>query len=140
MSLGRRVVLALVVVGFAACGDSPTEPTEPEDVSGTYNLQTVNERSLPFLPDFVLTDFAFYLITAWSITLNQDMTCSERVERRGTALTGFPTMKTTETDVCTYTFNGGAITLTFPADVLTGSMSGFSLTITDDGDVFVFEK
>ena len=68
------------------------------------------------------------------------MTCSERVERRGTALTGFPTMKTTETDVCTYTFNGGAITLTFPADVLTGSMSGFSLTITDDGDVFVFEK
>ena len=44
MSLGRRVVLALVVVGFAACGDSPTEPTEPEDVSGTYNLQTVNER------------------------------------------------------------------------------------------------
>ena len=74
------------------------------------------------------------------------MTCSERVERNWTNFLGVQTkMLETETDVCTYTFDDGAITLTFPAltfpaDVLTGSMSGSSLTITSRGDVFFFQK
>ena len=132
-----KVFLAFLVFGSVACGDSPTQP---EDVPGTYVLQTVNERSLPFFDSFNLGDLETHCITAWSITLNQDMTCSESVEWRWTGLGGFPIRETTETDVCTYTFNDGAITLTFPADVLVGSMSGSSLTITNDGDVFLFQK
>ena len=126
-----RVFLASLVFGLVACGDSPTEP---EDVPGTYHLQTVNKRSLPF------SDALFNSITAWSITLNQDMTCSESVTRR--TLTLFTSPETTKTDVCTYTFDDGAITLTFSGSgkILTGSMSGSSLTITDAGDVFVFRK
>ena len=132
-----RVFLAFLVFGLMACGDSPTEP---EDVPGTYNLQIVNERSLPFFTSSSITGLRTY-ITAWSITLNQDMTCSESVEWRYTDLI-FRFFENTKTDVCTYTFDDGAITLTFSASakILTGSMSGSSLTITDDGDVFVFER
>ena len=139
----RRVFLALLVFGFAACGDSPTEP---QDVPGTYNLQTVNGSSLPFSTFWDIFSGESHYIAAWSITLNQDMTCSERVERNWTNFIGVQTrMLETETDVCTYTFDDGAITLTFPAltfpaDVLTGSMSGSSLTITSRGDVFFFQK
>ncbi len=128
----RRVFLAFLVFGLVACGDSPTEP---EDVPGTYHLQTVNGRSLPFSP------VLFTSITAWSITLNQDMTCSETVGLKRTEFV-FSSGESTKTDVCTYTFDDGAITLTFSASgkILTGSMSGSSLTISDDGDVFVFRK
>ncbi len=73
------------------------------------------------------------------MTLNQDMTCSESVELRYTHFI-FRSGETTETDVCTYTYDDGAITLTFPEDVLTGSMTGSSLTIRRDQDVFVFPK
>ncbi len=135
----RRVLLALLVFGLVACGGSPTEPpTEPEDVPGTYNLQTVNGRSLPFFTFFAISGFIFHHITAWSITLNQDMTCSESVEESQSTETSLSVE--TKTDVCTYTYDAGAITLTFPEDVLTGSMSGSSLTIRRDQDVFVFRK
>ena len=124
----RRVFLVFLPFGLVACGNSPTEP---EDVPGTYHLQTVNWRPLPFSEDI----FNFSSITAGSITLNQDMTCSERKESVGLFSGG------TTTNVCTYTFDDGAITLTFSAGkILTGSMSGSSLTIKDDGDVFVFRK
>ena len=139
----RRVFLAFLVFGVVACGGSPTEPpTEPEDVPGTYNLQTVNERSLPFLTFFDIFGFVDHHITAWSITLNQDMTCSESVEWRDTDFIG-RIMEDTRTDVCTYTFNDGAITLTFPADgtILTGSKSGPRLTLTEEGlGVLIYGK
>ena len=92
----RRVLLALLVFGLVECGGSPTEP---EDVPGTYNLQTVNERSLPFLTFFEISGFIFHRITAWSITLNQDMTCSESVEKSQSTETSLSVE--TETDVCT---------------------------------------
>ena len=39
----RRVLLAFLVFGVTACGDS----TGPEDIAGTYMLQTIHGEELP---------------------------------------------------------------------------------------------
>ena len=41
----RRVFLAFLVFGLVACGD---DGIRPEDIAGTYTLQTVNGEPFPF--------------------------------------------------------------------------------------------
>ena len=138
----RRVSLALLVCSLVACGDDGTgdDGTGLDDIVGTYVLQSIDGEELPVVvseigaPDLLE-------ITAGNVILSQDMTCSERLDRRATR-PGRDPFVGTKTDVCSYTFSDGAITLTFPADgtILTGSITGSTLTSTDDGSVFVYEK
>ena len=129
-----RALLAFLVFALVACGD---DGTGPESVVGTYTLQTADGEGLPF----VIEDNPTFLfeLTAGSVTLNQDMTCTysltSRETRDGTATTG------TSTDVCTYTLNNGALTLTIPVNTtISGSISGSTLTLTSNFGVLVYEK
>ena len=140
----RRVFLAVLIFGVTACGDDGTgddgtsdDGTRPESVVGTYTLQTVGGEGLPVVleenPTFLLE------LTAGIVTLNQDLSCTNsltsRETRDGTVTTG------TNTDVCTYTLNNGAITLTISANnTISGSISGSTLTLTSNFGVFVYEK
>ena len=127
----RRVFLALLVLGLVACGD---DVIGPEDIAGTYTLQSINGQSLPWGPE------AGVEITAGSITINQSMTCSRSLT--GTATDGGTVVTVTDTEVCTCTFVNGVITFTWDSDGSTdsGSIVGSQLTITVDGDVLIFRK
>ena len=132
----HRVFLALLVVGLLACGDA----VGLEDIAGTYTMQTVDGDGLPWVLDEIGTTFLLE-VTAGSVTLNQDMTCSFAFSLRETE-DGTVTPRT-ETAVGTYRFNNGAIRLSFPADgfELSGSLVGSTLTLTDAaGNVLGFEK
>jgi len=129
-----RALLAFLVFALVACGD---DGTGPESVVGTYTLQTADGEGLPFViednPTFLLE------LTAGSVTLNQDMSCTNsltpRETRDGTVTTG------TNTDVCTYTLDNGALTLTIPVNTtISGSISGSTLTLTSNFGVLVYEK
>ena len=98
----RRVFLAFLAIGLAACSDA----TGPGSAVGTYTLQTINGE-LPAqigserytVPDG--TPFLFE-ITGGVAILNEDWTCSLSLTRRETD-NGIVTTDT-ETDLCTYTF------------------------------------
>ena len=127
----RRVFLALLVLGLVACGD---DVIGPEDIAGTYTLQSINGQSLPWGPE------AGVEITAGSITINKSMTCSRSLT--GTATDGGTVVTVTDTEVCTCTFVNGVITFTWDSDGSTdsGSIVGSQLTLTPDGDVLIFRK
>ena len=127
----RRVFLALLVFGLVACGDDGTgdDGTGVEDIVGTYVLRSIDGEELPVTG-----------LIAGSLTLKQDMTCSlsqtVRLESVGAVFTGIR--------AGTYTFNSGALTLTFESGnsplVLEGSISGSTLTLPRSGQVYVLQK
>ena len=135
----HRVFLAFLVFGLVACGDS----TGPESVVGTYTLQTVNGEGLPAVIDEIGTTF-LKEITAGSITLNEDLTCSFSLSERETEDGEVTTRtETLETDECTYTIDNGVLTLTVEEEGDANlSIIGSAITLVDPdtGDVYVFEK
>ncbi len=96
----RRVFLAFLVFGLVGCGDGSVSPA---DVAGTYTLLSVDGEGLPaVLAESI--DFLFE-VTAGSVTLNADLTCSHSVTERETD------QGTVTTDIilqeCTYTIDDG---------------------------------
>ncbi len=132
----HRRFLAFLVLGVTACG---ADGTGPESVTGTYRLRTIDGDPLPFVVFQVGTEKIE--VAAGSVTLNADVTCSNIGTFRITTITGNVTTNAV-IDLCTYTINGGALTLTSVADstVTSGSIVGSALTITDDGFVLIYRK
>ncbi len=128
----RRVLVACLVFGLVACGD---DSVSPADVAGTYTLQSVNGEGLPA----VLAESTDFLIevTAGSVTLNADLTCSHSVTQRETDQ-GTVTTDTVVT-ACTYAIDDGfMLARSGETVVLPGSILGTTLTIFDGGFVFVY--
>ena len=130
----HRVSLALLVLGFAAC-----DGLGPEDVAGTYTLQSINGDPLPWIY-YQVGDFGVG-VTAGSMALNRDRTCSEGQTITET-VAGVADYNVS-TRECTYTLNGDAITVRFPSDggaSVSGSIVGSQLTLTIGGRIFVFRR
>ncbi len=125
-----RVFLAFLVFGMVGCG---VDVTDPGSVSGTYTLRSINGIPLP-----VPTIHAGVNITAGSLILNQDLTCSVSFTL---SLTEDGTVINTLTEAYTYALDSGSITLTASdsGGVTSGSISGSTITLTDPG-VLVFRK
>ena len=125
----RRVVLAFLAFGLVACGD---DGLGPEDVAGTYTLQSLDGEELP--AGFGIPGLE---ISAGSLTLNQDMTYSTST----TIVDTMGALVSQSTSVGIYTLNSsGAFTLTpSQGDAASGSISGSTLTLAhDDGIVWVY--
>ena len=132
----RRVFLAFLVLGVTACGG---DGTGPESVTGTYRLQSIDGDPLPFVVFQVGAEKIE--VAAGSVTLNADMTCSNIGTFRITTITGNVTTNAV-IDLCTYTINGGVLTLTSVTDatVTSGSIVGSALTLTNAGFVLIYRK
>ena len=130
----RTVFLAFLILGSTACNG-----IGPEDVAGTYTLRSVNGEPLPWIY-YQLNDFSVG-VTAGSMTLNQDRTCSEGQTITET-LAGVPDLNVSMRE-CTYRLNGDAITVTYPSIggvSVSGSIVGSQLTLTIQGSIFVFRR
>ena len=133
----RRVFLAFLVFGLVACGD---DGVGPEDIVGTYVLQSIDGEALPVA--VLLGTTLLFEVTAGSVTLDPDMTCRINISIRETE----DGPVSTNTTVCTYTFNNGALTVNVPADADTnagtirGSIVGSRLALNDEGSILVYEK
>ncbi len=137
----RRVFLAFLVFALVACGDNGTgnDGTDEESITGTYTLQSIDGDPLPWVLLQVGADMIE--VIAGSVTLNEDMTCSDIGTFRITTITGNVTTNAV-IDLCTYTIDGGALTLTSVADntVTSGSIVGSALTLTNAGFVLIYRK
>ena len=135
----RRVFLAFLVFGLVACAD---DGVGPEDIVGTYVLQSIDGEALPVV--ILVGTTLLFEVTAGSVTLDPDMTCRVNISIRETE----DGPVSTNTTVCTYTFNfnNGAITANFPADadtnasIIRGSIVGSRLALNDQGSILVYEK
>ena len=98
----RRAFLVFLVFGVTVCGDDSTGPESVDDstgpdesVVGTYTLQSVGGDALPWVLLQFLGDKVE--VTAGSIILNQDMTCSSSTTSSVTESGNVTTI--TETDM-----------------------------------------
>ena len=138
----RRVFLAFLVFALVACGDNGTgnDGTDEESITGTYTLQSIDGDPLPWVIFQVGADKEE--VTAGNVILNADLSCPTTSTTRKTESGNVTT--DTVTDECTYTINGGAITLTYPfvgGFTLSGSIVGSTLTITtQEGVVLILQK
>ena len=135
--MNRIVVYSLFSLLLWSCGGegAPTTPTSTSTpITGTYTLQSVNGQSLPWAIE------AGVEVTAGSVTLNQDMTCSRSIT--ATMTEGGTVATTTVASQGIYTHTNGAVTLTWTDDGSTDSASIVSsqLTLTSAGDVLIFRK
>ena len=138
--MARGLLLAFLVLGLVACGG--IDLTDPGSVSGAYTLRTINGEELP---SALLQNGTTYLleITAGTLTLNEDLTCSLRLTVRETDAGIVDT--DTWTPEFTYALSDGSITLTAGTILLNGSITGSSITLTwpfsaNDEDVLVFRR
>ena len=136
----RRLIAVLIVAGIAvggtwACGG---DSTSPSSVAGTYNLQTIDGQSLPFV---IFQDGADKNeVMSGFERLNSDGTFSQSMTFRLTE--GGQVSTETETADGSWRQSESAITLTYGGSVgtLTGSLSGNTLTLVEQGLVLVFRK
>ncbi len=130
----RRVFLLFMSFGLVACSGG----TGPEDIVGTYTLETVDGEELPVVVEEIET--YIFELTAGSMTLSGDTSCSlsltQRLTEDGTVTTG------TNTIVCTYVFDDGALTLTLPPEnsTISGSIADSTVTLMADAGVLTFRR
>lgn len=132
MGIGVAVMLAMA----AACGDGKN-PIEVESIAGTYQLQTVNDRSLPWTA-FEGPGFKYEMVSG-SFTFTNDgkytSTGSLRLTENGVV------SNQTETGFGTYVVAGTSVTMTeSDGEKFSGTVQSSVFTLTDEGFTFVFRK
>jgi hypothetical protein len=132
----RLLALALLIATASCSSDSSTNPTR-ESVTGTWNLSTVNDVSLPFLlqeanPKVELLDDQLIVSAAGTFT--------ETGNARFTDADGV--FNVPFTDSGTWSLDGATVTFHFASDGSsgTGTLSGNTFTIGEVGFKSVYVK
>lgn len=136
----RLACAAAALVTLAACkGDSLTAPLS---VFGTFNLQSVNGKALPYVVvDSIPGQPAFRIevMSPSSLTINADKTFRFVLTLKSAA--GGSSSVNTETATGMYTLSGNTVSLTANGETLTGDWDGNNtLTLRGDGDLLVFKR
>lgn len=139
--LSRRLLIGIAAAVVVACGgDSITASDSP---SGSYTLQTVNGRALPYaLIDTVEGGVAFKLEVLSPSTLTIGTGSDWRFILSSRASFGGFVDVATDTVSGTFTRSGSALTLNSAGDeVFRGTWTPpDQVTLTADGDVLVFKR
>jgi hypothetical protein len=126
--------LFVTVALAAACGDS----TGPDANLGLYVLQSIDGDPVPVRiteqPAFVID------LTSGQLQLLDGGTCAlSQMYRRDDE--GTITNITIDTETCTWTLNGTAISITTDDDSpVTGTLVGGTITVTPEGVVWIYVK
>lgn len=136
-NLFLSMLAAAVAVTTACGGDSSTGPGA--GVAGTYSLQSVNSKALPFT--FYEDGTQKIDVLSDSYTLSAAGTYTNQTVVR-TAVGGTASNETIPSNG-TYTQSGNSVTLTDsadPTDKVTGTVSGSTLTINVQGLVLLYSR
>ena len=125
----RKFLAVMVAAGSIALVGCGKDAVGPEDVAGTYALQTVNGQQLPF----TLSEDATLKVEmlASAITLYSDMTYDWTLTERSTADGEITT--TTDSFPGTYSLRGSTITLTDQEGSIDAHLSGDTMTMNIGG-------
>jgi len=135
-----------LLLGLTACLDGSSFTGLSTDICdspcnfwGTWALQSIDGEALPAVVSKPIEPILVE-VTAGSVILNEDSTCSHSISSRQT-LNGNVTAET-ETGACTYAIDGKAHpTLTFgDGTILTGTIDLSEIALTEDGLVFVYRR
>lgn len=140
-----RLAMAISAVGFlAACGSDNNGSTGPTDVTGSYNLSSVNSSSLPYtVPDVDGTE----IVQAGQVVLNSDNTYT--VQGTGT-FNGSDSQLVSDHGTYTHSgshvtftsevIEGGTYTATVTSTTLTATVPGQALDSSDTSFSLLFNK
>ena len=133
----RRTCLTVLVsvLALSACGDSGTGP---DDISGLYELRTINGVALPFTIIQIGSDSAEF--TSGFLQLNANRTYTFSITTSAT--TGGSTETVTETDLGTWFRQGNQVSITPFSDgsTITVVISGNEIVMIDDDLSLTFRK
>jgi hypothetical protein len=143
----RRIAALLLLATLASCGGSdstsPSQNQQTKSFTGTYVLQTVNAKPLPYT--FAFSNGDYLTIRANNLTIASG----------GSWTSSTSTISSTSGQVSdqpsggqsgTYTYNAstGAVSIISQdqSTVLSGSVSAdlSTLTVTESSDIYVFKK
>ena len=132
----RLALVVLTGVLLTACGG---DAFSPENVSGTYNLETISGNSLPVTQTDDSTGTVTF--TAGSIILNANGTMSISTTITFTNIEGTTTTNTFGGSGTFELVAPSAIRFTFPDEETgSGTLDGDRITIIGGGDSFVYRK
>jgi hypothetical protein len=134
----RRACLTLLASFFAiaGCGDSGTGP---DDISGRYELMTIDGVMLPFTTIQLGNEFPE--VTSGFIQLNSDGTFTSSIIMSST--TAGSTQTVTESENGTWTQYGNQVTFTYfyvAVPIRTAIVSSNDIVWIDDNLSFMFQK
>ena len=132
-----RIALASMLFAIACGSDSTTGPTAVS-LAGTWNLQSVNGSSLPFV--IAQTGANKAELVSDVVTVVPTGSFTEITTVRNT-INGQVTTSSVG-DAGSYVLNGTAVTFQFNSDgsVGTGSISGNTLTVATNGFSYIYTK
>lgn len=126
----RRVfALAALAVALVGCGDS----TGPTSITGTWNLQSINNQSVPYTVFEINTGTPYkFEITGMNVDVNSGGSFTLTTNYRTTQGTSVET----SSDVTTGTWSQSGSTITFtdssdPSSTSTATVTGDVMTITE---------
>ena len=128
--------LLLATTVLAGCGsDTSTGPRQT--IVGTWNLQSINGASLPYVAQ---TDVGTIEILGDRIVVSADHTFTDALVVRVTSNTNVVT--STINDTGSYTVNGTAVEFVFDSDNTSGTaaLSGDSFTFADGGVSWAYQR
>ena len=130
LQLGAILTLGLLL---SACNKQETKVTTGSDLTGVYNLASVDGKQVPAT---VSHEGAALQVRSGSLTINADGTCASKM------VFVPPSGQETTHDVsATYTRDGSKLTMKWQgAGVTTGTLDGNTFTMNNEGMLFVYRK
>jgi hypothetical protein len=139
----RTTVLTLALLATAACGDDSPTGSSQSNVTGTYNLLTVNAVAPP--ASVYQGPEGRVDITGGSMVLRADKSYTETITFR-VQPTGGPAVNDQAIENGTYVQNGQTIQFTVPAQAgepafsYQGTVNSGTLSYTFEGTALVYRK
>jgi hypothetical protein len=130
----RALFILLCAFAWVGCGD---DSTEPQDISGRYELRTVNGSNLPYT--VIQVGNSRVEILSGFLNLNGDGTFSSSLTTRTTQ--GTSTSTTSDTGSGTWTQTGNQLSFReSDGTQATGVLSGTQITSVVENVSLVFSK
>jgi hypothetical protein len=123
----KKLLFVFGLIALAACDSDDSTSSLNANFAGTWNLQTVNGVTVPFVVQ--ATNPKVELVSE-QLTVTSAGTFSIVTNRRNTSTTGAVTNQV-QTDAGTYTTSGSTTTFKFnTGNVVPATLSGNTLTLT----------